>query len=642
MATTQTVRLDVIADISKYQQQFSKIPGFTDKQAARAAEKLVKRLQKAQDQAEKDARAAAKAAAREWEKTGAKGGGISNTAEALDKVSDKAGEVDSILSGVAGALDAVDPKLGAVARGFGDAAGGMEAVSRAGMLSIPVLGAVGVAAAALGAAYLVFTHNLEQAEKRLKASAALSQKVAEGYDLFQKAVESTDEELQKLLGTYDKETAAQEERDRAINLGADRLVNATKLKINELERERKAILENERVNKKTDARLQELKRRTRLYEESIADVNKQRDEALSKSEDITFAQKAEAEATERAAKASRDKAEADKNAADAARMRAEQEAKQAAQMAAILKAGAERNAQVDRELALREKQAALIEDVTARELTASQKIAAEATERLNQAETIAQQRRENAAGDYALRLEAERGYEEARRLILEDYERQRTEQMAAEMDARAQLEEEEARRRGETARRFTETMLSSTAETLSGLSQLAAQSGSGAQARNLFKAAKAANIAMTLMNTYQSAQGALLPVINGGLGPIAGPPAAAAITAAGLTRVALIRKQKMPKFYRGTERVRGGDEVPAVLHRDEAVLNRRAASAMGRGAIREMNETGRADVGQRVVAIAALNHRQFNDFYFDDRSLPGSLSRRDRNTSGTRIGRQVQ
>lgn len=639
MATTQTVRLDVIADISKYQQQFSKIPGFTDKQAARAAEKLVKRLQKAQDQAEKDARAAAKAAAREWEKTGAKGGGISNTAEALDKVSDKAGEVDSILSGVAGALDAVDPKLGAVARGFGDAAGGMEAVSRAGMLSIPVLGAVGIAAAALGAAYLIFTHNLEEAEKRLKASAALSGKVAEGYGLFQEAVESTDEELQKLLGTYDKEGEAQEKRDRAINLGADRLINATKLKINELERERKAILENERVNEQTEARLAELDRRTRLYEEAIADVNAQRDEALEKSELITFGQQAEAEATERAAEASRDKAEADANAAASAKMRAEQEAKRAAQVAAIIAAGEKRNAQIDKELALREKQAALIEDVTARELNASEQLAAQATTRLNEAEAIAAQRRENAGTDYALRLQAERDHEEARRLILEDYERQRTEQMAAALDERARIAEAERQMRIQTAQNFTQTTLSSLAETFSGMSQLAAQSGQGKEARRLFKAAKVLNATLTLMNTYQSAQGALLPP-PAGFGPIAGPPAAAAITAAGLTRVALIRKQKMPKFYSGTENVRG-DEVPAVLHRNEAVLNQRAADAMGRTNIRRMNETGRSDTGPRLVAVPTLNHRQYNDFYFDDRSLPGSLSRQDRSKSGTRIGRQV-
>lgn len=636
MAVNQTVRLDVVADTSKYQAAFSKIPGYTDKQAARAAERLVKRLQKAQDQAERDARAAAKAAAKEWEKTGNKGGGIANTAEALDRVSDKAGEVDSILAGVAGALDAVDPKLGAVARGFGDAAGGMEAVSRAGMLSIPVLGAVGVAAAALGAAYLIFTHNLEQAEKRLKASAALSGKVAEGYGLFQKAVESTDEELQKLLGTYDKEAEAQEKRDRAINLGADRLINATKLKINELERERKALLENQQVDENTEDRLKELTRRTKLYEESIADVNAQRDEALEKSELITFGQQAEAEATERAAKASRDKAAADASAAEAARIRAEQEARQAAQIAAIVEAGQKRNAQIDREMALREKQAALIEDVTARELSASEQLAAEATARLDEAEAIAAQRRENAGTDYALRLQAERDYEEARRLILEDYEQQRTEQMAAAMEERARIANAEAEASAQRAQQFTETMLTASNELFSGLSQLAEQAGNGKAARRLFRLSKATTAGITLMNTYLGAQKAIAD-----LGPVAGPIAATAITAAGLTRVALIRKQKMPKFYSGTENVRG-DEVPAVLHRNEAVLNRRAADAMGRDNIRRMNETGGTMGGGRIVTVSTLNHRQYNDFYYNDRRLPGSLSRRDRNKSGTRIGRQVK
>lgn len=639
MGVNQTVRLDVVADTSKYQAAFSKIPGYTDKQAARAAERLVKRLQKAQDQAERDAKAAAKAAASEWDKAGRKTGGM---AQSLDTISDKAGEVDSILSGVAGALDAVDPKLGAVARGFGDAAGGMEAVSRAGLLSIPVLGAVGVAAAALGAAYLVFTHNLEQAEKRLKASAALSQKVAEGYGLFQAAVESTDEELQKLLGTYDKEAEAQEKRDRAINLGADKLVNATRLKINELERERKAILENERVNEQTEARLDELDRRTRLYEESIADVNAQRNEALGLSAEITFAQQAEAEATERAAKASRDKAEADASTAAAAKMRAEQEARQAAQLAAIIAAGEARNEQVDRDLALREKQAALIAEVTRVELSASEQLAADATRRLDEAEMIAQMRRENARNDHALRLQAEQEYEEARHLILNDFEQRRTDLMAAAMEERARIAEQERVMAAQNAANFTNTVLSSMAETLTGLSQLAAQAGQGEQARRLFRAAKGFNAALTLMSTYQSAQAAMLPPPVG-YGPILGPAAAATITAAGLTRVAIIRNQKMPKFYSGTERVDGGasDAVPAVLHQDEAVINRRGAEAMGRENIRRLNETGYTDMGAKIVPVPSLNHRVYRDFYFNDRSMPGSLTRRDRNQSGTLVGRKL-
>ena len=70
MTTRRDISLNVIADISKYQQQFSQIPGYTDKQAAKAAQALEKRMSKAaantakqaERAAEKAGRAAAKAA----------------------------------------------------------------------------------------------------------------------------------------------------------------------------------------------------------------------------------------------------------------------------------------------------------------------------------------------------------------------------------------------------------------------------------------------------------------------------------------------------------------------------------------------------------------------------------------------------
>ena len=172
------------------------------------------------------------------------------------------------------------------------------------------------------------------------------------------------------------------------------------------------------------------------------------------------------------------------------------------------------------------------------------------------------------------------------------------------------------------------------------MSQLAAQAGDGKQARRLFKISKVTGAAVTLINTYVAAQKALAE-----LGPVLGTAAAGAITASGLPRVALIKNQKMPAFYRGTsmvQRVDGGagDAVPAVLHQGEAVLNRRAAQSMGRSQIEELNAGG-GDRSPMVVAVSQINHRQFRDFYRGDRQLPGSLTRGDRNSSGSRIGRQL-
>jgi hypothetical protein len=58
--------VQVAADIRRYQEELSKLPGFTDKQAAKAAVQLEKRITKAQEQAAKAAEKAADQAAGSW------------------------------------------------------------------------------------------------------------------------------------------------------------------------------------------------------------------------------------------------------------------------------------------------------------------------------------------------------------------------------------------------------------------------------------------------------------------------------------------------------------------------------------------------------------------------------------------------
>jgi hypothetical protein len=65
MTTRRDISLNVIADISKYQEQFAKIPGYTDKQAAKAAQALEKRMSKAAADSARTAERAAEKAARE-------------------------------------------------------------------------------------------------------------------------------------------------------------------------------------------------------------------------------------------------------------------------------------------------------------------------------------------------------------------------------------------------------------------------------------------------------------------------------------------------------------------------------------------------------------------------------------------------
>jgi Flp pilus assembly protein TadB len=295
---------------------------------------------------------------------------------------------------------------------------------------------------------------------------------------------------------------------------------------------------------------------------------------------------------------------------------------------------------VDRDLALRAQNAKLVEDATAVELSAMGKVAQATDAQLAKAEEIRAQRLENARGDNYLKLQAEEEFQAANTAIQLKYETERTELYRKQSEERERITEEEERRRAASALYFSQTTLGALQDTFSGMSQLAAESGSKEQARNLFKVAKVTGAAVTLVNTYVAAQKALAE-----LGPIAGPVAATALTASGLTRVALIRNQKMPAFYRGTsmvQRVDGGagDAVPSVLHEGEAVLNRRAADTIGRRQIDALN-AGSSSSAPMVVAVSQINHRQFRSFYRDDRQLPGSLTRGDRNRSGSRIGRQL-
>jgi len=82
---TRSYSLQVLADISKYQAEFAKIPGYTDKQAAKAAERLQRQMSKAQAQAAKSAERAASKSAMAWGKAFAK---ISVAKEAASAIAD--------------------------------------------------------------------------------------------------------------------------------------------------------------------------------------------------------------------------------------------------------------------------------------------------------------------------------------------------------------------------------------------------------------------------------------------------------------------------------------------------------------------------------------------------------------------------
>ena len=651
MTTRRDVSLNVLADISKYQQQFAKIPGYTDKQAAKAAERLEKRMSKAAADSARAAQRAAQRSARSFEQAG---NGPRGLAASLDTVAEKSGDVDSIIAGLGGALGAIDPKLQAVATGFSDAAGGLEAVSKAGVLSIPAMGAVGVAVAALGAAYLVLAHDAEEAQAAQEDAARKAAEAQKAFTGFTAAIRDLDVEIRKLTGDYDEIGEAERKRVESFNrqaAAADRFLTK---QIASTKAEQERLRELQRSGDASDETTAALSRQNEILSRQTAQLSavRERSERFRASNELLAEELRERKAEEEAAaQASEDLKAADEAAARAADRLAAAQAKQKSQVEALVAAGKERAAQVDRDIKLAEQNAQIVARATQVELTAMGELAKATDEQLARAEEIRLQRIQNAQGDRALELQAKDDFEAASTAITEQYERERSQILKEETEKRKAYTLAQDTLQRQTITQFGNLAVASAAQTTATISRILADKGQTKRARRAFEIAKAFNVAMVIMETIRAARGALLPP-PAGFGAVLGPAAAGIIAATGAVQVAAIRNQKPPQFYRGTSmveryasgtsRVNGGtaDAVPAVLHEGEAVLNRRAAERMGRGNIEAMN-AGRTGGAPQVVAISTIGHRQFRDFYRDDRSLPGSLTRRDRNRLGTKIGRQL-
>jgi len=648
MTTRRDISLNVIADISKYQQQFAKVPGFTDKQAAKAAEKLEKRMSKAAADSARAAQKSAQKSARAFEKAG---NGPRGLAASLDNVAEKSGDVDSIISGLGGALGAIDPRLQAVATGFQDAAGGIEAVAKGGMLSIPAMGAVGVAVVALGAAYLVLAHDAEEAQKAQERAAKRATAAEKAFGGFATSIRSLDREIAKLTGNLNENEEAARKRETAFRRQAEAatIFLQKEIELNKAEKERiRNLVGREARTEEVRAASQRVNQALEAQTRQLSAITKRSKDFQNRSQFLSETLTGLAEEEEKAKEEAEALKRAQEAAARAAERLAEAQAKQKSQVDALIAAGKARNQQVERDLALSQQNAQIKARATRVELSAMGELARATDEQIAKAEHIRVQRLENARGDNFLMLEAEREFQESKTALEAQFEAERTEIQRREAEIRKGIEEQEAIDFGKNLAAATQLTLSNTHQMLQGLQTLAADSKNKEQARRLFHASKVTGLGMVAVNTAIAITKALAD-----LGPILGPAASAAIAANGVVQAEVIRRQKPPTFYRGTSMVErrpfatgtsqvGGtaDAVPATLHAGEAVLNRRAADRMGRGNIDALN-AGLMQGGPPVVAISQINHRQFRSFYRDDRSLPGSLTRRDRNRDGTKIGRQL-
>jgi hypothetical protein len=496
------------------------------------------------------------------------------------------------------------------------------------------MGAVGVAVAALGAAYLVLSHDVEEAQKAQEMAAKRATEAQAAFGGFADSIRALDTEIAKLTGSYDAEGEAGKAREAAFNRqsrAAEKFIAKQQARTTEEQKRLRAEIAAGDASDETQAKLNRVNGMLSRQIGQLEAVRDRTENFRAQNTALTEELQERAEAEDDASKGADKVASSDDAAATAAERRAEAEAKLKESVDRVLAAGKAKAKQVDQDLKLREQNTKLIKEATAVELSELGKVAAATDAQLAKAEEIRVQRMENAGSDYFLRLQAQEEFEAAQTAIEAQYGAERTRVMEEQSQARQALMESERAATAAAVIDFGNTTMGALNDTFSGMSQLAAEAGNGKEARRLFRISKVTGAAVTLINTYVAAQKALAQ-----LGPVAGGVAAGAITAAGL----------MPAFYRGTSMVRrrpdggAGDAVPAVLHEGEAVLTRRAAQSVGRAQIDQLNAGG-GSASPMVVAISQMNHRQFRSFYRSDRQLPGSLTRGDRNRSGSRVGRQL-
>jgi len=662
MTTRRDISLNVIADISKYQEQFAKIPGYTDKQAAKAAQALEKRMSKAAADSARTAERAAEKAAREAAKVAAKA-----QREIID-TQREAIEAGKGLAELAGIPADKFEKLRAVMAGLSSPLG---QIAVAGVGAALAVGAVATAVAGVSAAAVASVRASNELLDKFEALAAVEGFAIPAEDVesirqANAALDSIQVTAERLVVIFAGQVApsVQTVAVEIVKLGLaagdvlDGMGSAASVVGNLFNQMGRIVVGsispiaqtflNLADISATLARAAGLDEMARKFERVANAATEIPLEVVELGfEGISIATADYQQRAEQLIGTVRKLSEEQKEQTKSSKEAADQTKKQADQVKALVAAGKERNAQVDRDIALSKQNAQIVARATEVELDAIGELARARDEELAKAEAIRLQRLENARNDKAIRLEAEREFEIARTAIHEEFERERTRINEVEAEHRRQIDEAHHRATMANIGTASQIVLSNAHQTIQGLQMIAEDEKSKKAARRLFIAGKVSGIGMVAVNTAVGMTKAIAD-----LGPIAGALAAGVIAVNGAVQAEVIRRQKVPKFYRGTSmverhaagtsRIMGGtaDAVPAILHEGEAVLNRRAAERMGRGNIEAMN-AGRTGGAPQVVAISTIGHRQFRDFYRDDRSLPGSLTRRDRNRLGTKIGRQL-
>jgi hypothetical protein len=510
----------------------------------------------------------------------------------------KTAQVSGALGGVVAKLN---PELGTAVTTVGSLTGVMEGLKGAGVLSTAMLGPLAAAVVLLGGAYYYFSSELEKAEAAQEKMSQAATRAQKAHGDLEKVVQDVTDAYEVSVGITDEAAVSQRKSIEKVNAAFSEEAEAIKASALEAGSMTMALQSLEAKRRGTIALIEET---TEVEKEGIR---------LAKEKEA--AQKA-------AAAASREAAKAAKDAADTAAQYDRDEQARLDDKSNDLHDQTWRDA--------REKVAAAGEAYD--KLVKMYQDEAEVKETLRQADAASARQaaqdakdREAAMFDVASATlgaiesivsgalsSATAAAEQAADTAINHLNRIR--------DLRDQLTMDEvdaaslsgdalvrAYKRGEVAASdLSDAQKASIDDVLKAQEKTANRRAKIEKraAREAFKVEQGAALSAAVM-------GAALAVIQAlsTLGPIAGPAAAIAISAATAAEIATIAAQK-PSFHRGgLVEERGRGEVSATLLPGESVLNRQATSSLGAGGVAALNNGGGGG-GSVSLRIGRLEARE--------------------------------
>lgn len=455
------------------------------------------------------------------------------------------------------------------------------------------------AVAALGAAYVIFSRQLEEAEAKAAAMAKTSGAVSKAHNELEAAVEAVALEHGKVTGTLDSITAAQEKRDKAVKKAAEAERRAAAAVLAHAKAQKEQAEGQEEVAAATKALARARQQHTRL----LAGANTREREALKQSAEIAEYQRERAESEETLRRREEERTRATQAAAkaDAEALRLIRERSAASDRLAAISARSslvvlEGEARVNEEYRRRLAQIAELERVSGDHINAD---VARATSRLEFEKRLADLRERNAAKTAAHENRLAQQTERARQQAMQesmDLAGQLASTVSAGASATYDRQVENLARLQDYQARSSEYLTEHQKKQLD--ERVKDQRRAAANAFNASQAAAAAEAAVQTALAVSKALAAAPPPFNFVL--------AGTALAGGLAQQAAIQRAQ-PAFHQGGE-VLAPDEQQAVVRAREFVLNPTGREMMGDDALERANAGQSPRGGGEVVAVSVYKH----------------------------------